>query len=135
MNQTFYLKPKFGVVWLLLFFLGAVSLTAQERRAVELHALRTQQILVRVPVLERLAIAAAAHHERLDGAGYHSGLVGLEIPLIARILTVADVFDALTSDRPYRKGMAVDEAIDIMGKDIDGAFERPLLEALVSSVR
>ena len=101
----------------------------------ELHALRTQQILGRVPVLERLAVAAAAHHERLDGIGYHSGLAGQEIPLIARILTVADVFDALTSDRPYREGIAADEAIEIMLRDVDRAFERPLLEALVTSLR
>ncbi len=110
-------------------------LTAEERRAVELHALRTQQILARVPVLERLAVAAAAHHERLDGTGYHSGLAGQEIPLIARILTVADVFDALTSDRPYREGIAADEAIEIMQRDVGRAFERPLLEALVTSLR
>ncbi len=109
------------------------ALTADERRAIQLHASYTQEILARVPVLERLAVGAAAHHERLDGAGYHNGLAGREIPLIARILAVADVFDALTSDRPYRAGMPLDRALGIMWDGVDRAFERPLLEALVRS--
>ena len=109
------------------------ALTPSERRAIEVHARHTQEILSRVPLLQELAVAAAAHHERLDGTGYHLGLAGENIPLIARILTVADVFDALTSDRPYREALATDEAFEIMWKDVDTVFERPLLEALVDS--
>lgn len=108
-------------------------LSPPERRAIELHARHTQQILARVPLVERLALAASAHHERLDGTGYHQGLAGKEIPLIARILTVADVFDALTSDRPYREGIPADRAMGMMWGDVDSVFERPILEAMASS--
>ena len=55
-----------------------------------------------------------AHHERIDGKGYPDGLIDEEIPLGARILAVADTFDALTSDRPYRSGMPVKRALDIL---------------------
>jgi len=57
------------------------------------------------------------HHERLDGRGYPDGLAGDAIPLLARIVTIVDVFDALTTDRPYRKAMAVGAALQIMHDD------------------
>ncbi len=63
------------------------------------------------------------HHESLDGTGYPDGLKGDEIPLQAKIIAVADVWDALTSDRPYRKGMPADKAaqilMDMAGKKLD----------------
>jgi HD-GYP domain-containing protein (c-di-GMP phosphodiesterase class II) len=88
-----------------------------------------------VPIFEALAADAAAHHERLDGRGYHRGLDADGLSPAARILAVADVADALQSDRPYRRGMppdavahvlagcrgpelcarAVDAAIDVLG--------------------
>jgi HD-GYP domain-containing protein (c-di-GMP phosphodiesterase class II) len=55
-----------------------------------------------------------AHHERIDGKGYPGGLKGDQIPLLARMTAVADTFDALTSDRPYREGMPVDKALQII---------------------
>jgi HD-GYP domain-containing protein (c-di-GMP phosphodiesterase class II) len=57
-----------------------------------------------------------SHHERMDGGGYPQGLIGQSIPLMARMTSVADTYDALTSDRPYRKGMAHDKAVDIIAK-------------------
>ncbi|MCE5243646.1 MAG: HD domain-containing phosphohydrolase, partial [Syntrophobacteraceae bacterium] len=61
----------------------------------------------------------ANHHERLDGKGYPHGIKGAQIPLIARMIGVADTFDALTSNRPYRKSFPLDKAFQIM-EDVKG---------------
>ena len=73
---------------------------------------------------------AHAHHERLDGKGYPRGLAASEIGEGTRIVTVADVFDALTADRPYRKAMAVPQALAIMEKDLGQAFDATCFDAL-----
>lgn len=67
------------------------------------------------------------HHERFDGQGYPHRLVGTAIPLEARIATIADVYDALTSDRPYRKGYGDREAKRIMEEEMVGYFDPELL--------
>jgi HD-GYP domain-containing protein (c-di-GMP phosphodiesterase class II) len=72
------------------------------------HTWYTYDILNRVTRFQRFASVAAAHHERIDGTGYHLGIGGDELGLPARILAVADVCEALSSDRPYRKGMEID---------------------------
>ena len=81
------------------------------------------------------------HHERWDGAGYPAGLAGSAIPLLVRIITVADVFDALTSDRPYRQGLSFDDAAAAIRREADLKFDpevvaafqarRPAIEALL----
>ncbi|MFR9039431.1 MAG: HD-GYP domain-containing protein, partial [Bilophila wadsworthia] len=63
---------------------------------------------------ERVSVWGGGHHERLDGKGYPLGLKGEEIPLPSRIMAIADVFTALTEDRPYRKGMTPPEALRIV---------------------
>ena len=81
------------------------------------HAAHTRRILSQIEFMDDLAgmeAIAAAHHEKLDGTGYPQGLRGDEIPLRARVLAVADVFDALTSDRHYRKGMPVGKAMEVI---------------------
>jgi diguanylate cyclase (GGDEF)-like protein/putative nucleotidyltransferase with HDIG domain len=72
------------------------------------------------------------HHERLDGRGYPDGLAGDEIPLEARIIFVADSFEAMTSDRPYHAGVSVDEAVTELRRCAGSQFEPRLVEALVS---
>jgi HD-GYP domain-containing protein (c-di-GMP phosphodiesterase class II) len=81
------------------------------------HPRHTARILGRVPVLSPVAATAAAHHERLDGSGYPDGLHGEMLDRPTRVLAVADVFDALTSDRPYRPALAPDEALAIVRDD------------------
>ena len=73
-------------------------------------------------VLSSFAALAAAHHERLDGRGYHRGIAMSGLPLDARILAVADVYDALTKARPYRDAMPVAEALALMRGDVGSAF-------------
>jgi putative nucleotidyltransferase with HDIG domain len=101
-----------------------------EWQSVRSHPLHSQQILERVQAFAALAPAAGAHHERLDGKGYPFGLSGPAISLEARILTVADVFDALSAERPYRKAMAVADALAIMDKDVGTAFDPVCMDAL-----
>jgi putative two-component system response regulator len=76
------------------------------------------------------SLIAFTHHERWDGAGYPSGLAGADIPIEGRITSVCDVFDALTTDRPYREAMGVDEAIETMTLDV-GHFDPELLSTFV----
>jgi len=72
------------------------------------------------------------HHERVDGRGYPDGLAGDQIPLLARIVSVVDVFDALTSDRPYRKALSTDAAYRMMRDDAAGGWcESTLVEAFI----
>lgn len=90
------------------------KLDDEERAAVQLHAGLSEQILSRISCFADLAKVAGAHHERLDGKGYPKGLSGDEIDLETRIVSTADVFDALTADRPYRAAMPVSRAMAIL---------------------
>jgi HD-GYP domain-containing protein (c-di-GMP phosphodiesterase class II) len=94
------------------------------------HAAHTEAILLRVAAFGDLAAVAGAHHERLDGKGYPKGLKGAEIALETRIITAADIFDALTADRPYRAAMPVTKALAIMSEMVDTAIDRRCYDAL-----
>ena len=97
-------------------------LTDAEFDRIRAHPRHTEEILSRVEALAPLAAIAAAHHERIDGRGYHRGLAAAELPLEARILAVSDVFDALTSPRPYRQPMPVPEALRVIADGVGSAF-------------
>ncbi len=98
------------------------KLTDEEFALIRSHPRHTEEILSRVAVLSSFAAIAAAHHERLDGRGYHRGIAMSGLPLDARILAVADVYDALTKARPYRDAMPVAEALALMRGDVGSAF-------------
>ena len=85
-------------------------LTAADWEQVRLHAYHTERVLVRSPVLAPLAELAGMHHERLDGGGYHRGATAATIPLAARLLAAADVFQALTEPRPHRAAVTPEQA-------------------------
>jgi putative nucleotidyltransferase with HDIG domain len=89
-------------------------LTEDEHAAMREHTRFTLSILERVACFSELAGMAASHHERLDGTGYHRGLAAFDLPRPARILAVADVFEALTAERPYRSAMPADRALAIV---------------------
>ncbi|WP_306259056.1 HD-GYP domain-containing protein [Pararhizobium sp. IMCC21322] len=98
--------------------------------AVKNHPGLSQKILERIPVFSDIAPIAGAHHERLDGKGYPCGLTGDELCLEVRILTVADVFDALSAERPYRDAMPIAKVFEILEKDIGTAFDADCVAAL-----
>ena len=77
-----------------------------------------------------IAPLAGGHHERLDGRGYPDGLKGDEVTLEMRILAVADVFDALSADRPYRAAMPTEKALAILDEGVGSAFDTDCVEAL-----
>ena len=94
------------------------------------HALLSERILERVSPFREMARIGGAHHERLDGRGYPRGLGADAIEPETRIVSVADVFDALTADRPYRAAMPVPKALAIMREDIGRAFDPECFAAL-----
>lgn len=110
------------------------KLTPQEWEQVRLHPYYTQRILERIRGFEELALVASAHHERLDGRGYFRNLSAGQLSLPARILAVADVFDALHADRPYREGMAREKVFEILQKDAPQSLDGDCVQALKEAV-
>lgn len=110
------------------------ALTHAERRTVERHTLIGHRMLIAVSGPNALAAAriALTHHERFDGRGYPHGLTGTEIPIEGRIVAVADVLDALLSDRPYRPALPPDQALNLLaaasGSHFDPAVVGPAIE-------
>jgi HD-GYP domain-containing protein (c-di-GMP phosphodiesterase class II) len=110
------------------------KLTDDEFARMRLHPAYTERILAGIPAFARFAEVAAAHHERLDGRGYHRGIPAGDLPLSARALAAADVFEALTADRPYRGPMDPDEAFAIARRDAGQALDPLCVEALAAAV-
>lgn len=81
------------------------------------------------PLLQKAAVIALTHHEKFDGSGYPNNLKGQDIPIDGRIVAVADVFDALTSERPYKKAWSVDEAVKFMHDNSGSHFDPDCIEA------
>ena len=109
-------------------------LTDIERRRFQEHPLLAGEILGRVPRLHTLALVVSAHHERLDGSGYPRGLTGDELTVPMRVLAVADVYEALTSDRPYRPAYYGDDALELMRVDVPRRLDPDAFAALEAVV-
>ena len=112
----------------------AGPLDAFEWAAVQRHALHTEQILGRISAFGVLARVAGAHHEKLDGSGYPRGLDARHIRLETRIITTADIFDALTADRPYRAALPTQAALKIMRDGVGTTVDADCLDALERSL-
>jgi HD-GYP domain-containing protein (c-di-GMP phosphodiesterase class II) len=114
-------------------------LTAEERAIVETHAEEGHRLLrgSSSSILDMAATIALSHHEKWDGSGYPRGLAGEAIPIEGRIVAVADVFDALTSDRVYRSAYTLEQAVELMreqrGRHFDPVLIDTFLEVLSSS--
>ncbi len=109
-------------------------LDAAEMEIVRRHPEMTLRILDPIPTFEDVAQLAACHHERLDGTGYFRGLTAPELALGARIVAVADVFEALTADRPYRVAMSVEAALAIMRESAGEHLASDVIEALADTL-
>ena len=103
--------------------------------AMRRHSAETELILSRISVFRKMAPVAAAHHERLDGKGYPNNLAGDQISFESRILAVADIFDALTADRPYRSAMPIAKALSIMTEDSGRAIDSDCFAALKEALQ
>ena len=106
-------------------------LTDEEYDIIKMHPSIGARIMGEVRMLSTELPAISEHHERLDGKGYPKGLKDGEISQFGRVVAVADVFDALTSDRPYRKAQSAEEALDYLYKGVDREFDRMCVDALV----
>ena len=110
-------------------------LTAAELAQVREHPLITARILERIPGFAHLAPVAASHHERLDGSGYPYGLRAENLTGPMRVLAVADVFEALTSARPYRPSMGVEAALATLRAEAPARLDADAVEALAGMLR
>ena len=108
------------------------KLSPEERRHVQQHPRLTRQILARIAAFKEIAVVAGAHHERLDGSGYPDHLTSSDLPIEARILAVADIYRALTEDRPYRPGMSHAEVMQLLRSDSPEKLDPAVVEALES---
>ena len=106
------------------------KLDADEWIAMRSHTTLGQSVLARIAAFREMARVAGSHHERLDGSGYPHGLTASRLGLETRIVSTADVFDALSADRPYRAAMPVADALALMERDVGTAFDPECFAAL-----
>ncbi|MBZ5601934.1 MAG: response regulator [Acidobacteriia bacterium] len=109
-------------------------LTDEEWQTMRLHTIRGEEICRPMKSLAPVMPIIRSHHERWDGSGYPDGLAGEEIPLLARILQVADIYDALTTARPYKPAFSHQHAIEIMNEEARRGWRDPELVPLFAEI-
>lgn len=110
-------------------------LTKEEMAHIHSHPERGYEICKKLKSFKKLLPIIRSHHEHHDGRGHPDGLQGEEIPLLARICSIADAFDAMISDRPYRKGIQIYQAVDIFTREMDsGQWDPELLKVFISLI-
>ncbi len=114
------------------------NLDSEERSEIESHVTHTFEFLSKIPWtndLQRIPEIAYAHHEKLNGRGYPRGLDSARIPIQSRMMTVSDIYDALTAaDRPYKRAISTDRALDILGMEVkDGLLDQDLVRIFVEA--
>lgn len=108
-------------------------LDAAERERMQFHPILGERIIAGISYLQGVVRdVVISHHERWDGRGYPHGLRGLQIPLAARIFAVVDAYDAMTNDRPYRRALAVDDALAEIARGAGSQFEPRIVEAFAA---
>ena len=110
-------------------------LTEEEFEHIKIHPVVGREILEPLEDFKDMLDLVYYHHERIDGKGYPEGLSGDRIPLMAQIVAVADTYDAMTSDRPYRRGMPPERALLIMGEVAGTQLNARFVEILARHVR
>jgi HD-GYP domain-containing protein (c-di-GMP phosphodiesterase class II) len=114
------------------------ALTLEERREMERHSTIGEEILRNVADYDEIARVVRSHHERIDGTGYPDKLVADEIPILARIIAVADAYNAMTSDRPYRDAMPSRVARLRLAQAVESQFDTTVVaafEAILATAR
>lgn len=106
-----------------------------EIAVIQTHPLISHQIIAKMKGLKNIAEIAKHHHEKVDGSGYPEHLSNSEIPLISKIIAIADTYDALTSDRVYRDKLKPEQALEYIQKNVDTAFEKELVEAFFDLIK
>ncbi len=109
-------------------------LTEEEWRLVKLHPGKGEEILKPIKQLQPVLPIIKYHHERMDGKGYPDGLTGKEIPLLAKILCLADSFDSMTANRPYQLGMSKTDAFEEIKQKTETHFDPAVAKAFLSSM-
>jgi len=109
-------------------------LNAEEERQMRAHPVIGESIVRPMPSAANLLPIIRNHHERFDGGGYPDGLIGHKIPLLARIVSVCDAYDALASDRPYRARRNSDETIETLMRGAGQQWDRELVSILLSEL-
>jgi putative nucleotidyltransferase with HDIG domain len=106
-------------------------LSAAEEEVIRQHPAAGERILS--PIIKNRAVLAAirGHHERLDGKGYPDGLSGAQVPLLARLIAIPDVFDALTSSRAYRQALPLHEALEVLRQGAGSHFDADLVRGFL----
>jgi HD-GYP domain-containing protein (c-di-GMP phosphodiesterase class II) len=99
------------------------------------HPFRGYKIMSQIPGMENFLPGIYMHHEMINGKGYPQGLTGAEIPLQAKIVSVADTFDAMTTDRPYQKGMDLEKTLSIIKNLVGARYDDIVVEALVEACK
>jgi putative nucleotidyltransferase with HDIG domain len=109
-------------------------LTEEELAAIQLHPMRGLEIVREIGFLDEALAGIMHHHERMDGSGYPLGLAGDEIPEFARVIAVADAFDAMTSNRSYRGARTLEDAVADLRKCAGAQFDPALVDAFVAAL-
>lgn len=109
------------------------ALTDEEFEIMKQHPVRGYKIMSQIPAMKDFLPGMYMHHEMVNGKGYPQGLTGDQIPLQAKIVSVADTFDAMTIDRPYQKGMELDAALERIRSFVGTRYQAEVVEALVAA--
>jgi len=109
------------------------ALTDAEFEIMKTHPKAGFKIMAQIPAMKNYLPGIYMHHEMVNGAGYPQGLKGAEIPLQARIISVADTFDAMTIDRPYQKGFALEDSLNCIKSFVGTRYDGKVVEALVEA--
>ena len=109
------------------------ALTNEEYEIMKQHPQKGYKIMSQIPAISDFLPGMYMHHEMMDGNGYPQGLKGDQIPMQARIVSVADTFDAMTTDRPYQKGMSLEDALARIRTFVGTRYDARVVEALVEA--
>jgi HD-GYP domain-containing protein (c-di-GMP phosphodiesterase class II) len=111
------------------------ALTEEEFAIMKTHPQRGYKIMSQIPAMKEFLPGMYMHHEMVNGMGYPQGLKDSEIPLQAKIVSVADTFDAMTIDRPYQKALPLEKALDVISSFIGTRYDRSVVQALIEACK